>query len=70
LEICTSASWNSSTAIFSSAPSPRRSARAAADARAWRWRVSISRARALTDRGTQSSERSSSMIEPLIRVIA
>jgi hypothetical protein len=31
---------------------------------------SISRARARTDRGTQSNERSSSMIEPLIRVIA
>ena len=31
---------------------------------------SISRARERTERGTQSSERSSSMIEPLIREIA
>ena len=33
-------------------------------------RFSISRARARTERGTQSSERSSSMIAPLMRVIA
>ena len=31
---------------------------------------SISRARARTERGTQSSERSSSMIDPLMRVMA
>ncbi|MEQ9335655.1 MAG: hypothetical protein RJQ03_00520 [Miltoncostaeaceae bacterium] len=31
---------------------------------------SISRARARTDRGTQSSERNSSMMEPLMRVTA
>ena len=34
------------------------------------WAASISRARERTERGTQSSERSSSMIEPRMRVIA
>ena len=34
------------------------------------WALSTSRARARTDRGTQSSERSSSMIAPLTRATA
>ncbi len=34
------------------------------------WAASISRARERTERGTQSSERSSSMIAPRMRVIA
>jgi hypothetical protein len=69
-EISRSDSWNSSSVIpscdeISSSVGARCSlASSVAIER------SMSRARARTERGTQSIERSSSMIEPLIRAIA
>src|ERR671915_1875349 len=69
-EISSSESWNSSSvmpslaAISSSVGARASFASSEAIAR------SISRARARTERGTQSIERSSSMIEPLMRAIA
>ena len=70
LEICSSASWNSSTVIVSSpAISSSEGARWSL-ASSFMFARSISRARARTERGTQSSVRSSSMIAPRMRVIA
>ena len=70
LEIWTSASWNSSTVISSSA--------AISSSVGARWSLDSSfmltrsneRARARTERGTQSRVRSSSMMAPRMRVIA
>ena len=70
LAICSSTSWNSSTVISSfSAISSSVGARWSLASSFW-WAFSTSRARARTERGTQSSERSSSMIAPLIRATA
>ena len=49
---------------------PGRSARGPSSCSSLVWVASISRAFARTERGTQSSERSSSMIEPLMRATA
>ena len=70
LEIWVIAAWNSSSVM------PRAAASSSSVGARWRRCSSsvalrsISRERARTERGTQSSERSSSMIEPLIRATA
>ena len=66
-EMAVSESWNSSTVMpISFATSSSVGGRLKRFSRSSMAR-SISRARERTDRGTQSSERSSSMIEPLMR---
>ena len=70
LEIFIRLSWNSSIVMPSSlAISSSEGVRCRRCSRL-PWTRSISRARARTERGTQSSARSSSMIAPLMRVIA
>ena len=69
-EIAVRESWNSSSVMPSlAAISSSVGARVRRDSRSAIAR-SMSRARARTERGTQSIERSSSMIEPLMRAIA
>ena len=70
LEICSSASWNSWTLMSSSAAISSSVGARCSLCSSLALARSISRARARTERGTQSSERSSSMIAPLMRVIA
>ena len=70
VEILTSASWNSSTEMFSSRAISSSVGVRWSRCSSLAWTFSISRARARTERGTQSSARSSSMIAPLMRVIA
>jgi hypothetical protein len=70
LEICKRLSWKSSIDIpswfaTSASVGVRPNSRSSFDCA-----VSISRALARTERGTQSSERSSSIIEPLMRATA
>ena len=70
VEILTSASWNSAVEIFSSRAISSSVGVRCSWCSSLAWAFSISRARARTERGTQSSARSSSMIAPLMRVIA
>jgi hypothetical protein len=70
LEICSSASWNSSTDIVSSLAISSSDGARCSECSSLEFARSISRARERTERGTQSRERSSSMIAPLMRVIA
>ncbi len=70
LAICSSAVRNSSTVISSSSESSSSVGTRCRRASSFRLARSIWRARARTDRGTQSSARSSSRIAPLMRVIA
>ena len=70
LEICISDSWNSSTSMPSSADISSSVGARCSWCSSFALAFSISRARARTERGTQSSERSSSMIAPLMRVMA
>ncbi len=70
LEILTSASWNSSTEMPISAAISSSVGVRCSLCSSLPWVRSISRARARTERGTQSRARSSSMIAPLMRVIA
>jgi hypothetical protein len=70
LEILTSDSWNSGALTPSSAAISSSVGVRCRRCSSFAWTFSISRARARTERGTQSSARSSSMIAPLIRVIA
>ncbi len=70
LAICVSDCWNSGTVMLSeSAISWSVGARCSRFSRMAQ-AFSISRALLRTERGTQSSERSSSMIEPLMREMA
>jgi hypothetical protein len=69
-EICSRKSWKSSTEIFSSVAISSSVGARCSWCSSFALAFSISRARARTERGTQSSERSSSMIAPLMRVIA
>ena len=69
-EIAVRESWNSSSVIpMAAAISASVGGRRSLFSRSSIAR-SISRARERTERGTQSSERSSSMIEPLMRLMA
>jgi hypothetical protein len=70
LEICSSESWNSWTVIFSSAAISSSVGARCRRCSSFEFARSISRARERTERGTQSRDRSSSMIAPLIRVMA
>ncbi len=70
LEICSSASWKSPTVISSSCAISSSVGARCSLCSSFVFARSIARARARTERGTQSSERSSSMIAPLMRVIA
>ena len=69
-EICSSASWKSSIETASSVAISSSVGARCSRASSFMLTRSISRARARTERGTQSSVRSSSMIAPRIRVIA
>ncbi len=70
LEIWSRASWKSSTLTFSSVAISSSVGARWKRASSFMLARSISRARARTERGTQSSVRSSSMIAPRMRVIA
>ena len=70
LEICSSASWNSSAVMPSSVAISSSVGARCSRASSFMLTRSNSRARARTERGTQSSVRSSSMIAPRMRVIA
>ena len=70
LEIRTSDSWNSSTSTPSCSAISWSVGARCSWCSSFAFARSISRALVRTERGTQSSERSSSMIEPLMRVIA
>jgi hypothetical protein len=70
LEIRTSESWNSSIDSPSSPAISWSVGARCSRCSSLALTFSISRARLRTERGTQSSERSSSMMEPLIRVMA
>ena len=70
LEICSSASWKSDRLIPSSLASSSSVGARWSLASSFMFTRSISRARARTERGTQSRVRSSSMIAPRMRVIA
>ena len=69
-EIWISASWKASTVSDSSVAISSSVGARWKRASSFMFARSISRARARTERGTQSSVRSSSMIAPRIRVIA
>ncbi len=69
-EICRSASWKSSSEIPSSEDISSSVGARCSRASSFMFTRSNSRARARTERGTQSSVRSSSMIEPRMRVMA
>ena len=69
-EIRTSDSWNSSTVVSSASAISLSVGARCSSCSSLALARSISRALVRTERGTQSSERSSSMIEPLMRVTA